>query len=48
MNLLTQFAQALRQRTLRTIDLTHTLNESFPALQLPPQFGQVSPFRIER
>jgi kynurenine formamidase len=48
MTLLTQFAQALRQRSLRTIDLTHTLNESFPALQLPPQFGQVSPFRIER
>ncbi len=48
MSLLTQFAQALRQRSLRTIDLTHTLSESFPALQLPPQFGQVSPFRIER
>jgi len=48
MTLLTQFAQALRSRTIRTIDLTHTLSEDFPALQLPPQFGQVSPFRLER
>lgn len=48
MNILTQLAQAMHTRSVRTIDLTHTLSEDFPALQLPPQFGQVSAFKIER
>lgn len=39
---------ALQNRSVRVIDLTQTLSESFPTLQLPPQFGQVQPFRIER
>ncbi|RMX11468.1 cyclase family protein [Vandammella animalimorsus] len=39
---------ALQERSVRVIDLTQTLSESFPTLQLPPQFGQVQPFRIER
>ena len=30
------------------VDLTQTLSPSFPALQLPPQFGQVQAFKIER
>ncbi|MDO4682998.1 MAG: cyclase family protein [Lautropia sp.] len=34
--------------SVRVIDLTQTLSPSFPTLQLPPQFGQVQPFRIER
>jgi len=33
---------------LRVVDLTHTLNEAFPALQLPPQFKQVKGFSLER
>ncbi|GAB2466331.1 cyclase family protein [Comamonas humi] len=45
---LAQFAQDIASGSVRVIDLTHTLNESFPALQLPPQFGQVAPFRMER
>lgn len=48
MSLLYQFAQALRDGALHTIDLTQTLSEDFPALQLPEQFGQVKGFRIER
>ena len=37
MSLLMQLAQAMGNRSIRTIDLTHTLSEDFPALQLPPQ-----------
>src|SRR6478752_100536 len=48
MSLLTQLAHAMRNRTVRTIDLTHTLSEDFPPLQLPPQFGQVAAFKMER
>lgn len=48
MSLLAQFAQALRSRALQTIDLTQTLSEDFPALELPPQFGQVKGFSVER
>jgi len=33
---------------VRIIDLTQTLSPEFPALQLPPQFGQVWPFKQER
>ena len=32
---------------LRVVDLTHTLSPEFPALQLPPEFGQVWAFRSE-
>lgn len=48
MNILHQLAEAMRTQAVRTIDLTHTLSEDFPALQLPPQFGQVSGFKMER
>lgn len=34
--------------TLNVVDLTHTLSPDFPALQLPPQFGQVWAFKTER
>lgn len=48
MKILAQLADAMQSGSVRTIDLTHTLSEDFPALQLPPQFGQVSPFKVER
>ena len=48
MKILSQLADAMRGGAVRTIDLTHTLSEDFPALQLPPQFGQVSAFKMER
>ena len=48
MSILFQLANAMRGGSVRTVDLTHTLSEDFPALQLPPQFGQVSAFKMER
>lgn len=45
---LNQFAQDIATGALRVIDLTHTLSDDFPALQLPPQFGQVWAFKSER
>ncbi len=47
-NQLQDFAAALASGTIRVVDLTQTLNESFPPLQLPPQFGQVWGFKRER
>ncbi|CAM5789035.1 cyclase family protein [Castellaniella caeni] len=41
-------ATRLASGQIRVIDLTQTLSPSFPALQLPPQFGQVQGFQIER
>ncbi|HDR8999197.1 TPA: cyclase family protein [Burkholderia vietnamiensis] len=45
---LPDLAARLARGTVRVVDLTQTLSPSFPALQLPPQFGQVKPFTIER
>jgi kynurenine formamidase len=45
---LTQFAQDVASGVLRVIDLTQTLSPDFPALVLPPQFGQVWAFKQER
>lgn len=33
---------------VQVVDLTQTLSSEFPALQLPPQFGQVWAFKMER
>src|SRR5215475_4435371 len=33
---------------VRIVDLTQTLSPDFPALQLPPQFGQVWAFKMEK
>nr|WP_255351721.1 MULTISPECIES: cyclase family protein [unclassified Serratia (in: enterobacteria)] len=41
-------AAALTQEKITVIDLTQTLTSSFPALQLPPEFGQVWSFKMER
>ena len=43
-----QIVSAIASRSLRVIDLTHTLSPDFPSLQLPEQFGQVKGFSIER
>ena len=32
---------------VKVVDLTQTLTPEFPQLSLPPEFGQVQPFRIE-
>lgn len=40
--------ETLASGQLRVVDLTHTLSPEFPALVLPPQFGQVWSFKQER
>ena len=45
---LADFAAAIASGSLKVIDLTHALSPDFPALQLPPQFGQVWAFKQER
>lgn len=47
MNTLTQFATDLINGRIRVVDLTQTLSADFPALQLPPEFGQPWPFKQE-
>ena len=44
---LTAFFDALNAGGIRIVDLTHTLSPEFPTLVLPPQFGQVWPFKLE-
>lgn len=44
---LAAFTDAINAGAIRIVDLTHTLSPDFPALVLPPEFGQVWPFRME-
>lgn len=45
--LLSQFALALAERSIRIVDLTQELSEDTPVLVLPEPFGQTAPFRRE-
>ena len=45
---LSPLQRALTTDSVRIVDLTQTLSPSFPALQLPPQFGQVWSFKVEK
>jgi kynurenine formamidase len=45
--ILAQLVRALGDGSVRVVDLTQTLRPSTPIIQLPPEFGQTSPFRIE-
>ena len=45
--LLSELGQAIAGGGVRVVDLTQTLSPDFPQLTLPPEFGQVQPFRIE-
>jgi kynurenine formamidase len=45
---LTEIARDIASGAVRVIDLTQTLSPEFPALVLPPQFGQAWAFRQER
>ena len=47
MSSLENFAADLLAGKIRVIDLTQTLSEDFPTIQLPPQFGACAPFRME-
>lgn len=48
MSTLAAFAGDLASGKIKIVDLTQTLSEDFPALQLPPEFGQVWAFKQER
>lgn len=45
---LAQLAGGIAAGAIRVVDLTHTLSPEFPALKLPPEFGQVWAFKMER
>ena len=45
---LDRLADDLLEGRIRIVDLTQTLSPDFPALQLPPQFGQVWAFKMEK
>ena len=45
---LAQLTADLVSGSVRIVDLTQTLSPEFPALQLPPEFGQVWAFRMEK
>lgn len=47
-NSLSSFITDFVNGAVRVVDLTQTLSPEFPALQLPPQFGQVWAFKMER
>ena len=47
MSTLADFAAAVATGKIRVIDLTQTLTPEFPIIQLPPEFGQCAPFRLE-
>jgi kynurenine formamidase len=44
---LEQLSADLASGQVRVVDLTQTLSPEFPALQLPPEFGQVWAFKME-
>lgn len=44
---LSAFVQDLVAGRIRVVDLTQTLSPEFPALTLPPEFGQCWPFKLE-
>ena len=45
--ILTQLVGALGDGSVSVVDLTQTLRASTPIIQLPPEFAQTSPFRME-
>ena len=46
-NTLAHFSDAIATGSIRIVDLTQTLSSDFPALVLPPEFGQVWGFKME-
>ena len=44
---LANFSDAIASESIRIVDLTQTLSSDFPALVLPPEFGQVWSFKME-
>jgi len=46
-NLLARFAEALVEGRIRVVDLSQPLEPATPIIQLPAEFGQCWPFRME-
>jgi kynurenine formamidase len=46
-DLLAQMAGAIASGSIEVVDLTHTLDQDFPVIILPPEFGQCARFRME-
>ena len=46
-NLLAQLVEALVTGSIRVVDLTQPLDMTTPVIQLPAEFGQSRPFRLE-
>jgi kynurenine formamidase len=46
-DLLAQMAGAIASGGIEVVDLTHTLDQDFPVIILPPEFGQCARFRME-
>lgn len=44
---LSALVRELAEGRIRIVDLTQTLSPDFPAIVLPPEFGQAAPFRVE-
>jgi kynurenine formamidase len=47
MTALETLASALADGSIKVVDLTHTLDQDFPVIILPPEFGQCARFRME-
>lgn len=45
--LVSDLALSLATGRIEVVDLTHTLDEDFPVIVLPPEFGQCTRFRME-
>ena len=45
--LLGNLTEALATGAIEVVDLTHTLDQDFPVIVLPPEFGQCARFRME-
>ena len=45
--LLAEMAGAIATGAIEVVDLTHTLDQDFPVIVLPPEFGQCARFRME-
>jgi kynurenine formamidase len=43
-NAIAAVVKELADRRIRVVDLTQTLSPDFPAIELPPQFGQCAPY----
>lgn len=46
-DLLAHMAGAIASGSIEVVDLTHTLDQDFPVIVLPPEFGQCARFRME-